>query len=222
MRRPVAFIILLASFTLAAVALRARGATGLDPEVLLVALEAVRRTALLGPAYVALFGATTLLAPAFGFFVLAGALWGLWPGCLIGWLTANLWAHLHFAAGRGLFRRQVTAWLQHPRLALLRRELEQGGVLAVVVVRQLPLPFVGVNAAAGASPIGWPRFALGNAAGLVPSAVVYAGTASAILDGVEGAREGALLKVLVGAAGVVLLGLGSRLVQRWAQRHPAP
>jgi uncharacterized membrane protein YdjX (TVP38/TMEM64 family) len=222
MPRRLSFILLLAAFIAAVLGLRSRGTMLFEPQRLLASLDDVRRTPLLGVAYGALFGATTVLAPAFVFFVLAGALWGVWPGCLFGWLAANLWAHLHFAAGRGLFREPVTRWLRHPRLGLLRRELEQGGALAVVLVRQLPLPFVGVNAAAGASPIGWRRFALGNAAGLIPASVVYAWSASSILDGVEGARAGALWRVVLGAGAVLGLGLSSRVVQRWAQRHPAP
>ena len=222
LRRWLPFILLLGAFTAAVVVASRHGGELYQAQGLLAALEAVRRSPFLPLAYAALFGATSLLVPAFAFFVLAGALWGFWPGCLVGWLAATLWAHLHFAAGRWLLRGPVRAWLQDPRLGLLRRELEQGGVLAVVVVRQLPLPFVGVNAAAGASPIGWGRFALGNAAGLVPSAVVYAWSAAAILGGVEGAREVAALRVLVAAAAILALGISSRLVRRWAQRHPAP
>jgi uncharacterized membrane protein YdjX (TVP38/TMEM64 family) len=182
-------------------------------------LGELRRSPWLLPAYAALFGATTLLAPAFAFFVLAGALWGFWPGCLVGWLAANLWAHLQFAAGRWLLRGPATRWLARPRAALLRHELEQGGALAVLLVRQLPLPFVGVNAAAGASPIAWGRFTLGNAAGLVPAAVVYAWSASAILAGVEGARGEAVRQILLAAGALLLLGLGSRAARAWAERH---
>lgn len=216
------FVFLLAAFIAAAAAWRLRATGALEPRALLAALEALRQSPWLPAAYAAAFGATTALAPAFVFFVLAGALWGAWPGCLAGWAAANLWAHLQFAAGRGLLQAPVRAWLAHPRLALLRKELEEGGALAVVVVRHLPLPFVGVNAAAGASPIGWRRFALGNAVGLVPSATIYAWSAAAILEGVEGAREGALVRLLAAAAALLALGLSSRLVQRWARRHPAP
>jgi uncharacterized membrane protein YdjX (TVP38/TMEM64 family) len=221
-KRSLPFVLLLGAFTAAAVAVALRGAGAFEAGALLAALEEARRTPWLGPAYAALFGATTFLAPAFGFFVIAGALWGFWPGWLAGWLAASLWSNLHFAAGRWLLRGPVTAWLAAPRLALLRRELEQGGALAVVLVRQLPLPFVGVNAAAGASPMTWRRFALGNAAGLLPSSVIYAWSASAILEGVEGARAGAVARVLLAAGAILALGVSSRLLQRWAQRHPAP
>ena len=87
-------------------------------------------------------------------------------------------------------------------------------MLATVLIRQLPLPFVGVNVAAGASPIPWPKWVAGNALGLLAPAVVYSQLAAAIADGVEGAEGQAVQRVLLTAGSLIALSLLSRWVQR--------
>jgi uncharacterized membrane protein YdjX (TVP38/TMEM64 family) len=212
--RRVAFILLLGAFIVAAIALRRSGAEVFDPAALAARLAAVRESGWLVPAYFLAFGLTTLLAPAFAFFVVAGVLWGAWPGVLIGWLGANGWSNLHFFAGRWLGGDRVQRFLEARKLDSIREELEGGGALATMIVRQLPLPFVGVNLAAGASPMKWSRWALGNALGLIPGSTVYGWSAASIVQGAEGARTEAIVRTLFAAAAVIGLGVVSRVVQR--------
>ena len=215
MKRAFLFIFLLAS-VIVAVNMTAPGSW--EPRALVERLGRVREAGWLVPLFFLLFGATTLLAPAFVFFVTAGALWGFWPGCLIGWLAANVWAHAQFFVGRGLGRARAQRWLADDRFSRVRHELEAGGALAVVVVRQLPLPFVGVNVAAGVSPLKWSRWSSGNAVGLVPGAIVYSWSAASIVAGVEGARAEAAIRVGAAALAIVALGLVSRLAWRGVRK----
>jgi uncharacterized membrane protein YdjX (TVP38/TMEM64 family) len=219
-KRVFLFALLLAAVILAA-SWSSAERLSFEPAALVERLGQAREARWLWPWFLLLFGATTLLAPAFVFFITAGALWGFWPGCAVGWLAANLWSHLHFLTGRVLGRSWVDGWFHGPRLARARRELDEGGALAIAIVRQLPLPFVGVNLAAGASPLRWTRWSLGNAVGLAPASVIYSWSAAGILAGVEGARADAALRLAGAAVAVIALGVSSRVAVRWADRRAA-
>ncbi len=168
------------------------------------------------PLYLLLFGATTtLFLPAVAMMVTAGVTWGFWPGWLIVWLSANLWANAHFLVGRWIAGDSLRPWLERRGAGWLVRELDQGGVLTTIMVRQLPLPFPLVNLSAGASPMTWRRWGLGNAIGLVPNCLIYTQLAAGLADGAAGARETAAFRVI--SAGVAVIGLS--LVSRWVQRR---
>ena len=77
-----------------------------------------------------------------------------------------------YAIGRALGR-EVVRRLAGRGLNALSRRLAKKGLLAMTVVRLLPLaPFSVVNAVAGASHIGWRDFLLGTLFGMVPGIVV--------------------------------------------------
>jgi uncharacterized membrane protein YdjX (TVP38/TMEM64 family) len=196
------------------VAVRRAGGEAFEPAALAGRLASIRESGWLLPAYFLVFGLSTVLVPAFAFFVVAGLLWGAWPGVLFGWLAANAWSHLHFFAGRWLGGDRVKRFLEARKLDSIREELDGGGALATLIVRQLPLPFVGVNLAAGASPMKWTRWALGNGLGLIPGATVYGWSAASIVQGAEGARTEAIVRTLFAAGAVIALGLISRVLQR--------
>lgn len=222
MKRRLTLLALLGAFVAAAVVLRWGFGDRLEPRLLVQVLRELGGRGGAIPAYVLLFGvATAFFAPALSLVVVACVTWGFWPGVLIVWLTENLWANLGFLVGRLLGRERLQAALARRGVTRVLRELEHGGVLATIVVRQLPLPFVGVNVAAGATPMRWSRWALGNALGLVPGAVVVGQLAASLADGVEGAREAAGRQVAIGAALVVGLALGTRLFLGWWQRRQA-
>lgn len=214
MKRHLPFVLFLLAFTVAVVAARlwGRGLFEVDGLLQLLGHAPTGVALLLG--YLAVFGVSTALVPAFLFYVVGGALWGFWPGWLIGWCAANVWSHTHFAVGRWFGRERVSQWFESPRLATLRSELETGGVTATLVVRQLPLPFVAVNAAAGASPMPWWRFTVGNALGLLPGALIYTWSSTGIVAGAAGARAEAGVRILIAAVGVAVLGAVSRALQR--------
>lgn len=171
------------------------------------------------PLFFLVFGvATSLFTPAVALMVTAGVTWGFWPGWLLVWGAANCWAQVHFGVGRWIAGDALTQWLSKRGAAWLVRELDHGGVLTTIMVRQLPLPFPLVNLAAGASPLTWRRWAVGNALGLIPNCLIYTQLAAALADGVEGARETAAYRVVGAGVGVIALGL----LSRWLQRRFAP
>ncbi len=164
-----------------------------------------------------LFGfgvATSLFSPAVVMMITAGVTWGFWPGWLWVWLAANLWSHVHFATGRWLAGEPVRLWLAKRDAQWLTRELDQGGVLTTIMVRQLPIPFPLVNVAAGASPMAWNKWAVGNAIGLLPNCLIYTQLASALADGASDARSTALGRVVLGGVAVISLSLVSRWLQK--------
>lgn len=177
-------------------------------------LQAVGSSPAAIPLFLLIFGAaTTFFTPAVALMLTAGVVWGFWPGWLVVWIAANVWSNVHFAIGRFFARESVRAWLDARGAQRIVRELEHGGVLATVIVRQLPLPFLVVNLAAGATPVTWPRWVLGNALGLLPNAIIYTQLASALVSGAEGAKQEAVVRVVVAAAAIVASSLGLRWLQ---------
>jgi uncharacterized membrane protein YdjX (TVP38/TMEM64 family) len=115
-----------------------------------------------------------VLVPRTAISLLCGALFGAWAGA--GWaLAAALLA--------ALVTRAVGRWAGHDllarrsgdRLRRLDRWLARHGLLAVVVVRLLPLaPFGFVGYAYGGSSVQFRHYFLGTAIGATPSAISYA------------------------------------------------
>lgn len=167
------------------------------------------------PLYFLLFGvATTLFTPAVAMMIASGVTWGLWPGWVIVWAAANVWANVHFLVGRWVAGDALKAWLSQRGASWLIRELEQGGTLTTIMIRQLPFPFILVNLSGGASPMKWRDWMLGNAIGLIPNSIIYTQLAAGLADGMEGAKEKAALRVITAAIGVFALSLTTRWIQR--------
>lgn len=167
------------------------------------------------PLFFLLFGvSTTLLTPAVAMMAAAGVTWGFFPGWVIVWGAANVWAHVQFAVGRWLGAHQLERWLANKGGGFVTRELKNGGVIATILVRQVPLPFIGVNMTAGATALSWRHWVVGNALGLVPNCIIYTQLAAAIADGVQGAKEQAAIRALLSGAGIFIVGLFFRWLQR--------
>jgi phospholipase D1/2 len=220
MKRRLALLALLGAVSAAAVALRLALGDRVEPRALVALLRELGGQGWAMPAYVALFGvASTVFVPAMSLVVVACVTWGFWPGILVAWLTENLWANVQFVVGRALGRERLEAALARRGVTRVLRELEHGGVLATLMVRQLPLPFVAVNVAAGVTPLRWHRWAIGNALGLVPGVLVIGHLAASLADGVEGARAAAGKQVALGAALVVTLALATRALLAWWEKR---
>lgn len=172
------------------------------------------------PAYLLFVGATCFFAPAVSVIGMAGILWGVWPGALMALIGTNLWAHLQFAIGRYFSDGAIVRFMERqPKLKVIREELDQGGVLATVLIRQFPLPFIGVNVSAGMSPIPFKKWVIGNMIGLVPNCIIYTLLADAFLSPIEGLRTQAVLKALAAGVAVISLTLLTRVfVARRKQR----
>jgi phospholipase D1/2 len=207
---PVVFLLVLG-----ALALGARLVLGdvVEPRALLVKLRALGDGPAVVWAWVGLYvAATSALLPAAGLHIVAGAMWGFVTAAWRAYLMATVLGHVHFAVGRLIGRARMRALLLRRGWTAAIDELEQSGVLTVLVVRQTPIPFVVTNLVCGASPITWPQFVVGHAIGLLPQVLISTWFAAAIAEGVEGAQQDALRNALFAAGGVVALALGTRLV----------
>lgn len=186
-----------------------------EAATLIATMRSLGHSAAAIPFYFLIFGvATTLFTPAVAMMVTAGVTWGFWPGWMVVWAAATVWANVHFLVGRWVAGDELTSWLRKRGAAWLLRELDHGGALTTIMVRQLPFPFLLVNLAGGASPMRWRDWAVGNAVGLIPNCMIYTQLAAALADGVDGAKEAAAYRVISATLGVIALSLLSRWLQR--------
>lgn len=124
-----------------------------------------------------------LPVPASLIMVAHGALFGIVGGTLLSLFGGLAASAVGFAVGRrgsAALHRWVPEAERRRADALLR----QWGDLAVVVSRPVPILAESVAILAGTSPLGWRRFLVASAAGLLPVAVLYAltGATAAHLD----------------------------------------
>ncbi|MFT3836680.1 MAG: VTT domain-containing protein [Myxococcaceae bacterium] len=165
---------------------------------------------------------TSLLMPAVSFHVLAGLTWGLGPGILVSELGLNVAGNVQFLIGRKLGQKRVSAWLLKKNMGRVEEMFHANGLWGMIALRQMPLPFVGVNLMAGASPLRWWHFAVGSAVGALPPMVVYTWFAAEIYNGVAGAKQGALWRGLLAGAAMVLIAVLPKLVSKLRQRQTSP
>jgi uncharacterized membrane protein YdjX (TVP38/TMEM64 family) len=158
----------------------------------------------------------TVLIAATGvvFGPLLGAIYAL-AGSLLSGLTTYL-------IGRSLGRETVRR-LAGSRLNAISRKLAERGLLAIVLVRIVPVaPYSIVNIVAGASHIGLRDFLLGTAIGLAPGVLGIVVFVDRIVASVRnpGFLSFALLAVIAGLLGGSAVVLQRRLARR--ERAPAP
>lgn len=123
-----------------------------------------------------------------------------------------------YALGRVLGRDLVRR-LAGPGLNALSRRLAQRGLIAMTIVRLLPLaPFSIVNAVAGASHIGWRDFIAGTVLGMVPGIAVIATFLDRAVAVVNDPGPDTV-SVLIGVAALALAGVWS-LQKRVARKAP--
>lgn len=191
----------------------------LTPERLADWLETARtpviREALVLAAFV---GASLLMAPLTLLVVAAGLLLGPWLGFACAFAGALLSALCGFLLGRVLGRSSLER-LSGSRLHRLSRRLADQGVLAVAMLRLVPVaPYTVVNLVAGASHLRLGAFLLGSALGLAPGVLGLAVFSGSLLQALTDPGPGTLLllvavaAVLVGGALALrrLLGSGGR------------
>jgi uncharacterized membrane protein YdjX (TVP38/TMEM64 family) len=164
-----------------------RRAVGLGLLIVLAALAAwqlplerlpdwVERLGLAAPVISIAVGAVLLsaLVPRTAVSLACGALFGAVAGATWSLTAALIAAVLTFAAGHWAGRDLLTVRAGQ-RVARLDRWLARRGLLAVIVVRLLPIaPFGLVGYAYGASSVRWRDYLLGTAIGAIPSSISYA------------------------------------------------
>ncbi|MGK5741261.1 TVP38/TMEM64 family protein [Micromonospora sp. URMC 103] len=135
-----------------------------------------------------------------------GALFGVVPGALLstaGGLGATLVAFAVGRRGRGTLALLTTAAQRARAEALLARY----GLLAVCLTRPVPVLAETVAVLAGTSRLGWGRVALAGAAGVLPTAFLFAAAGAAG----ETAGHGLALLALLGLSAVCAWVLGRRV-----------
>jgi phospholipase D1/2 len=147
----------------------------------------------------------TLLVGATGivFSPAIGTLYAL-AGCLLSGLTT-------YAVGAKLGRDTIRK-LSGKRSARLSRRLADNGIIAVAIIRNLPVaPFTIVNMMAGASHIKLKDFLVGTAIGMLPGILGVVVFSDRLLNAV---RNPGWFNVSIAAGVAVLIGLGSWWVHR--------
>jgi phospholipase D1/2 len=119
-------------------------------------------------------GSSVLLFPVTVLIAATAAAFGPWLGFIYAVVGALLSALVSFLIGAMIGRETLTSVLG-PRLNRIRRQVRKKGVIAVAVIRLVPVaPFGVVNLVAGASKIRLLDFALGTAIGMLPGIAVMA------------------------------------------------
>jgi uncharacterized membrane protein YdjX (TVP38/TMEM64 family) len=184
----------------------------LDVDLIVAALRDVGRA--FGPiAAIAGFAAALTVAVPLTFLALVAIVaFGPWAG--IGCATAGglISAALSYGLGRALGR-EVLERLAGPRVNLLSRRMASRGLIAVIVVRLVPVaPFAVINMVAGASHIRLRDLLLGTMFGMAPSMLAMA----FFVDQIAAAmRHPTPLTFALVALTVALIAVGGWALQRW-------
>ncbi len=144
---------------------------------------------------------------------------GPWLGFVCATVGTWLAATVTFWLGRTLGRRPLRRWLGR-RAQLLERRLERRGIIAVALIRKVPvMPFTLVNMLIGASGVPYRDFTLGTAIGMWPEIAAIAivgGRATELWTHPTAANVGlAIVAVVVWIA--VVVGL-QRVMNRRARK----
>jgi len=189
-------------------------ATYVDPAALLALGEAV--VALPGAPLlaIALFVAAGFVAFPVTVLIVATAIaFGPWVGMACSLAGGLASAMATYAVGAGLGR-DVVRRLAGPRLNRVSRRLARRGLLAVVIVRVVPVaPFTVINLVAGASHIPARDFAIGTVLGMAPGVLLV----TLFTDGIRSAIADPSPATIAVAGGLVALaGLAALAVTSWA------
>lgn len=184
-------------------------------------LSATLRSAWWGPvAFVLLYAVLSALDFSGLVLTLAGgAVFGFWWGALLNTIGANLGATGAFWLARALGREGLRAFVGD-RLSELDRLAEAQGPIWLLRLRLIPVvPFNLLNLASGLTAMPWRGYAAATLIGILPGTLVYTYFADALVAGVAGGSRGALLRLLVAGALLVILsflpGVARRL--RWVE-----
>ncbi|MEP6972173.1 MAG: VTT domain-containing protein [Betaproteobacteria bacterium] len=184
----------------------------LDVDLIVTALRDIGQT--FGPlAAIAGFAiALTLAIPLTFLTLVALVAFGPWAGLGCAIAGGLIGAAISYGLGRVLGR-EVLERLAGPRVNLLSRRMASRGVLAVIVVRLVPIaPFAVINMVAGASHIRLRDLLLGTAIGMTPGTLAMA----FFVDQITAAmRHPTPLTFALVALTVALIAVGAWALQRW-------
>jgi uncharacterized membrane protein YdjX (TVP38/TMEM64 family) len=134
----------------------------------------------LGPWGLVLFAvlyilAAVTMAPAFVLAVAAGALFGVWKGSVLSFVSATLGASVAFFIARRLAGTRVFVWMdRHRRVTAVRRAVAGEGAWVQFLLRLSPIvPYVLLNYGLGLSRVRFRDFLIA-CIGMIPTIVMYA------------------------------------------------
>jgi uncharacterized membrane protein YdjX (TVP38/TMEM64 family) len=118
--------------------------------------------------------ATVTLAPAFLLTVSAGAVFGLWKGTLLVYVSAVAGSSTVFGVASPLARSRLLRWLDRDtRVAAVRRAVVGKGLWVMFLLRLSPLvPYVLLNYALALSGVRYRDFLLASV-GMFPAIIMY-------------------------------------------------
>jgi uncharacterized membrane protein YdjX (TVP38/TMEM64 family) len=191
----------------------------LDADRIVAALRQLGQS--YGPvAVVGGFALASTLAVPVGFLMLVTMVaFGPWVGMGCTLAGALLGAAASYSLG-WVLGREVLQRLGGERVNAVSRSLAERGLLAVVLVRIVPVaPFAIVNMVAGASHIRLRHMMLGTSLGILPSMVVIAFFVDRI---VAALRAPGPLTVALGLLTVALMAAGAWALRRWLRKAASP
>jgi uncharacterized membrane protein YdjX (TVP38/TMEM64 family) len=167
--------------------------------------------------------AAVTMAPAFVLSVAAGALFGVWKGSLLVFVSATLGATAAYAVARRVAGTRPMRWLlRDRRVAAVRKAVAYEGVWVQLLLRLSPVvPYVLLNYALGLSRVRLRDFLLA-CFGMIPTIVMYAyygrvvGDVAKIAAGVAPPRGDEYYVLLV--VGLIATVLATMAITRAARR----
>ena len=149
----------------------------------------------------------------------AGVVFGPFHGAMYAIVGSTLSAALNYGLGAWIGRDAVRNLLG-ARINGLSRRIAKRGILAVMVVRVLPVaPFSIVNVVAGASHIGLRDFLIGTVLGMAPGIVLTVTFAHHLAEAARRPTAGTIAVLVV--VGLVLSGVALGLQKLFATREAA-
>jgi len=167
--------------------------------------------------------AAVTMAPAFVLSVAAGALFGVWRGSLLAFVSATMGAVAAYSVARGLTRtRLVNRIMGDRRIDVVRRAVAHKGAWVQFLLRLSPVvPYVLLNYALGLSRVRVRDFLLA-CFGMIPTIVMYAyygrvvGDVAKIAAGVAPPRGREYYVLLV--VGLIATVIATMAITRTARR----
>jgi uncharacterized membrane protein YdjX (TVP38/TMEM64 family) len=185
--------------------LGARLNTFLDQERLEAVRSHLRSQWWTAPALLGLYALLAPLgAPVSPLMMAGGAIFGVLWGTLLNFAGTFVGGALSFYLARWLGR-DFVAHLLRERLRRVERLVARRGFWPLVRIRFLPIPFPVVNYGAALAGVPAALFLLSTGLGLIPANIVFAYLSASLVDAVEGARSGIIVRVVLAVLGLIVL-----------------
>ena len=144
-----------------------------------------------------------------------GAVFGVFWGTIYNVIAANLGASLAFFAARYLGRDFIQGLMKSGKLADFDKGIQNSGFKTIFRLRLIPIvPFNGLNFGAGLSSVKYRDYFLGSFLGMLPGTFIYTYFADALLQGVQGANQKALLNLAIASILLIFISFLPSILKR--------